>query len=102
MKKNKNIDKELYSKIEHLIIAWNIDDTKTAGYLTRKIIKLLENENYEKNKNTSQKEYKADFLCPYEEGSIEELGYEFANSKTEEYRKEIWGELIKRVKPDNK
>lgn len=31
----------LYSEIEHLIIQWNIDGTKTAGSLTRDIMKLL-------------------------------------------------------------
>lgn len=38
-------DKELYSEIERLIIMWSNDGTKTAGYLTRKIMKTL-------NKNT--------------------------------------------------
>ena len=32
---------ETYSEIEHLIIAWEIDGTKTAGHLTRQIMKLL-------------------------------------------------------------
>ena len=32
----------LYSEIEHLIIVWAIDGTKTAGYLTRDIMKLIE------------------------------------------------------------
>jgi|LakMenEpi03Aug12_release.lakeMendotaPanAssembly.Ray.scaffolds.fasta_scaffold5951100_1 hypothetical protein len=37
-----NVDNvELYSEIEHLIIAWNIDGTKTAGHLTRQIMKLI-------------------------------------------------------------
>jgi hypothetical protein len=31
----------LYSEIEHLIIRWNIDGTKTAGSLTRDIMKLI-------------------------------------------------------------
>jgi len=31
----------LYSEIEHLIIRWTIDGTKTAGSLTRDIMKLL-------------------------------------------------------------
>jgi hypothetical protein len=31
----------LYSEIEHLIIVWTIDGTKTAGSLTRDIMKLL-------------------------------------------------------------
>jgi hypothetical protein len=38
--KEKN-EKQLYSDIELLIIAWNIDGTKTAGSLTRDIMKLL-------------------------------------------------------------
>jgi hypothetical protein len=33
----------LYSEIEHLIIKWNNDGTKTAGSLTREIMKLIEN-----------------------------------------------------------
>ena len=32
----------IYSEIENLIITWNIDGTKTAGSLTREIIKLIE------------------------------------------------------------
>jgi hypothetical protein len=36
---NKN---NLYSEIEYLIIQWNIDGTKTAGSLTRDIMKLIE------------------------------------------------------------
>lgn len=36
-----NKDK-LYSEIEDLIIRWNIDGTKTAGSLTRQIIKVIE------------------------------------------------------------
>lgn len=39
--------------------------------------------------------YKANFLWPYEYDSIEALGYEFANAKTEEYREEVWSEIIK-------
>ena len=34
-------NKTLYSEIEHLIIQWNNDGTKTAGSLTRDIMKLL-------------------------------------------------------------
>lgn len=34
----------LYQKIELAIISWNIDGTKTAGTLTRKILKLIEDE----------------------------------------------------------
>ena len=38
----------LYSEIEGLIIEWSNDGTKTAGYLTRQIMKLLSDD----NKNT--------------------------------------------------
>ena len=31
----------LYSEIEHLIIRWNLDGTKTAGSLTREIMELV-------------------------------------------------------------
>ena len=36
-----NYEKTLYREIEHLIIEWNIDGTRTAGSLTREIMKLL-------------------------------------------------------------
>ena len=35
-------DMSLYSRIEHLIISWDIDGTKTAGHLTRQIMKLID------------------------------------------------------------
>lgn len=35
----------LYSKIETAIISWSNDGTKTAGTLTREIIKLIEENN---------------------------------------------------------
>jgi len=34
----------LYQEIENQIMIWNHDGTKTAGYLTRKIMKLIEEE----------------------------------------------------------
>lgn len=34
-------EKKIYSEIEHLIIMWSNDGTKTAGFLTRKIMDLL-------------------------------------------------------------
>ena len=34
-------EKELYSEIEHRIITWSIDGTKTAGSLTRELMQLL-------------------------------------------------------------
>ena len=49
----------LYSEIETLIIKWNIDGTKTAGSLTRDIIKLL-NVTL-KNKAKESAEYKKIF-----------------------------------------
>ena len=42
-----NLNKELYSKIENLIIDWNNDGTKTAGQLTRKIMSLIVFKNLE-------------------------------------------------------
>ena len=41
---DENKKKELYSDIEELIIRWSIDGTKTAGSLTRDIMKLIEAE----------------------------------------------------------
>ena len=38
-------NKDLYSEIENLIITWSIDGTKTAGTLTRQIMKLLNKDN---------------------------------------------------------
>jgi hypothetical protein len=37
-----------YQLIEHAIIAWNIDGTKTAGHLTREIEAIIEH--FEKQK----------------------------------------------------
>lgn len=34
----------LYQEIESQIISWSNDGTKTAGHLTRKIMKLIEEE----------------------------------------------------------
>jgi hypothetical protein len=39
------LNKDLYSEIENLIITWSIDGTKTAGTLTRQIMKLLNKDN---------------------------------------------------------
>jgi hypothetical protein len=49
----------LYSEIETLIIRWNIDGTKTAGSLTRDIMKLLNVTLKNKAKETA--EYKKIF-----------------------------------------
>lgn len=43
------------------------------------------------------KEYYANFLWPYEEGSIDEAGYEFANARTEEYQRRWWITLLFRI-----
>jgi hypothetical protein len=36
-----DLDKTLYSEIEYLIIMWGNDGTRTAGSLTREIMKLI-------------------------------------------------------------
>jgi hypothetical protein len=41
------VETDLYSEIENLIITWNIDGTKTAGYLTRQIMELIQTINNE-------------------------------------------------------
>ena len=40
-------ENELYSAIEHAIIVWVLDGTKTAGSLTREIILLIKQEENE-------------------------------------------------------
>ncbi len=50
----------------------------------------------------NKEEYKADFLWPHDEDSIEEAGYEFANAKTEEYQHMWWNILIKRIEENVK
>jgi len=45
----------------------------------------------------SAPEYRADFLWPYDDGSVEEAGYEFANARTEAYRREWWTILRDRI-----
>jgi len=42
-------------------------------------------------------EFRANFLWPYEAGSIENAGYEFINGRTEAYRKQWWDILITRA-----
>lgn len=42
--------------------------------------------------------YRANFLWPSKAGSVRSLGYEFANAQTEEYREEVWKELLKLAK----
>ena len=43
-------------------------------------------------------EYNANFLWGHDDNSIESLGYEFANAKTEEYQKECWEALKQAIK----
>ena len=40
---------------------------------------------------------KAEFLWPYDDGSVEEAGYEFANAKTAAYQEEWWNTLCIRI-----
>jgi len=56
---SKKEQQTLYSEIEPLIIKWNIDGTKTAGSLTRDIMKLLNVTLKNKAKETA--EYKKIF-----------------------------------------
>lgn len=58
---------------------------------TREFCKIASNE-------ISQVQTKADFLWPCEDDSIEEAGYEFANARTEQYRKLWWNILIERIR----
>jgi hypothetical protein len=58
------MEKVLYSEIEGLIIEWYNDGTKTAGYLTRQIMKLLSDDN---NRNTII----SDWLDQYGDKKIE-------------------------------
>lgn len=44
---------------------------------------------------------KANFLWPHANGSVEAMGYEFANANTEAYRKLVWRELLKRATTKN-
>ena len=41
--------------------------------------------------------HKANFLWPHNDESIEALGYEFANAKTEEYREEMWKGIMSEI-----
>lgn len=43
-------------------------------------------------------EYRANFLFGFDDDSIESLGYELANGKTEAYLKEVWQELVDKIK----
>ena len=47
----------LYQEIENQIMIWGHDGTKTAGHLTRKIMKLIEEE-----KKKEERDIKIDLL----------------------------------------
>lgn len=44
------------------------------------------------------KRTRADFLFPANPGSVEEAAFEFANARTEEYRREWWETLQRRLR----
>lgn len=52
----------------------------------------------EEQPGKDDKQYSANFLWGFEDNSIEALGYEFANAKTEEYQKECWKALVEKIK----
>jgi len=60
----KGEEMSLYSQIEDLIISWSNDGTKTAGTLTRKIMKLLE----KKEEKFSLINYEGDVLWAKRDG----------------------------------
>lgn len=45
--------------------------------------------------------YRANFLWPHAEGSLQQAGYEFANGMTEAYRKVWWKILLLRARMPN-
>lgn len=47
----KQKEAELYAAVELEIIKWSINNTKTAGHLTRKLLKILKKHSDEKSKN---------------------------------------------------
>jgi len=50
------------------------------------------------SKTKCKVEYRANFLWPHEDGSLEQAGYEFINGYTEEYRKQWWEILKSHIK----
>lgn len=46
-----------------------------------------------RRKKDPSKNYRADFLWPFKQGSIEEAAYEFANGTTEDYVK-LWFDIL--------
>ena len=51
-------------------------------------------------KAVQRDEHRANFLWDFEKGSIERLGYEFANGLTEAYRKQTWDILMAAIRED--
>ena len=45
---DENQDKKIYSEIETAIISWNLEEDKTAGFLARKIINIINKKNKKK------------------------------------------------------
>ena len=45
--------------------------------------------------------YKANFLWGFEDSSLESIGYEFCNAKTEEYCRMQWGFLKEKIEEIN-
>jgi hypothetical protein len=81
-------DKDLYNEIEHFIIRWNNDGTKTAGTLTRQIVELIKKQmsNNKAREHTSPLiEELLNEVTPEEmertNREMENMGREFDNTK---------------------
>ena len=60
----KEYETQLYNEIQTAIINWNNDGTKTAGELTREIIKLLKKPRWNKIKTITHGNLETDKLIP--------------------------------------
>lgn len=58
----------------------------------------IPNEPTTEHVSEDKEKYNANFLWGFGDDSIEALGYEFANAKTENYQKACWGDLIQKIK----
>lgn len=56
---------KLYREIENLIIDWSNDGTKTAGTLTRQIMKLIESQTWEEVEDEYHKDEYPPFGGPF-------------------------------------
>lgn len=56
---------ELYSEIEHAIIKWTLDGTRTGGSLTREIMGILHKESWEDIEEEYQKDEYPTFGGPF-------------------------------------